>query len=797
MIIRKIKMVNFRGFHDKTIDFKDKSVVLLSAANGIGKTTTIDAIEWCLTGDIGRLKVAFDSRSTNDTDRKLNTDGILKNRDAGVDDTVRVVLWLFDEENETVLCRTQTKDELNPGLSKVTIDENEEKAKAFIQEYVGDSFYNFHFCDVQKSFDIQSRKRKDLKDFFSEFITNYDDQKQIAENLKIFAEDVNRYIEDKKKQMVSSKELAIYEKQLEKAREDAKQMSYPETRFYQDEKLEIVGLNKEELTEQRTKVVNCGYQVAKERLSELVKNEDLKNQQSIIKKIIFYWETKSEDIQRAMKIGFLKNTDAITIREKKLKKLNGLSLSKDMIFREGEDVVALKNNEFTQSDFDEKKSAIKEKEKKVKDLSADIELLSKNNKMLNLLSSLSANKQVLIEYRDDALKENGDVHCPVCGSEIFATLDKELILKEADEYIRQNGEVVKIKEVEKASLETEILELYQKIISSAKIVMEKEKKVLETEIKELKELKDEIQPYFAEVNKLQKIRKAINIEDLTVEKIKELSASVDSVLLKESQDQALRETYQQILAVLGYGYENETIQQTYAKVKNLITETYQISNFSYEMLVSKLNAIDSVLTNQDLANLKQKLDSANKKNQNLNVEIKDLDKLKKIAEKRAEDIEKVIDSLSKEEYEKIGPSLDKFYNKLARVNSSGGINIVQKNNGISLVDDKEKNIVNILSNGQISVFMLSYFFAGINARNDSEKMKVYFIDDLTACMDDVNMLAFMDLLKYQMSSKATMEQLFFITCDDRISKLLKYKLSGREIELCELSEKDFEEINEG
>mgnify|MGYP000173958442 CR=1 FL=1 len=80
--------------------------------------------------------------------------------------------------------------------------------------------------------------------------------------------------------------------------------------------------------------------------------------------------------------------------------------------------------------------------------------------------------------------------------------------------------------------------------------------------------------------------------------------------------------------------------------------------------------------------------------------------------------------------------------------------------------------------------MLAHFFAGINARNDREKMKVY-------CMDDVNMLAFMDLLKYQMSSKATMEQLFFITCDDRISKLLKYKLSGRGIELCELSEADF------
>ena len=105
--------------------------------------------------------------------------------------------------------------------------------------------------------------------------------------------------------------------------------------------------------------------------------------------------------------------------------------------------------------------------------------------------------------------------------------------------------------------------------------------------------------------------------------------------------------------------------------------------------------------------------------------------------------------------------------------------------------EKRRKEIAVASNGQISVFILAHFFAGINARNDREKMKVFFIDDLTACMDDVNMLAFMDLLKYQMTSKATMEQLFFITCDDRISKLLKYKLNGRGIEWRELLEKDF------
>ncbi|MCX4306112.1 MAG: AAA family ATPase [Acetatifactor sp.] len=790
MIIRKVRMINFRGFRDKTIDFNDKSVVLLSAANGIGKTTTVDAIEWCLTGNIGRLKAAFDTRSTNDVDRRMNTDGILKNRDAGAEVKVKVFLWLFDGEKETILCREQTKDELNSGLSKVTINESEEMAKAFIREYVGDSFYNFHFCDVQKSFNIQSKKRKDLNDFFGEFITNYDGQKQIAENLDLFAEDVDRYIEDKEKQKVPQEMIAVHEEQLKKAREDAKQVSYPLTVFYPGEKTEIVGLNKEELTAQRTEVENCGYQAAKEEIYKLVENEALKNKQSVIKKIASYWETKEEDIQRAVKAEFFKNTDAITILETKLRKLKGLSLSRDTIFQDGESVIALEIGDFTQSDFDVDKKGIKEKEKKVKDLSDEIELLSKNNKMLELLSSLSANKQVVIEYRD-AVKEKGVVRCPVCGSESFSTMKEDLILKEADEYIRQNGEAVKVKEVNKTLLQTEIEKLYQKLIIRAKAVVDKETENLENKISDLKTLKDEIQPYFDEVKKLQKIQKAINVEELTAEDIGSLLTAVEEGLLEESKERKIEESYQQILTVLGYQIENETVQQTFAKVKNLITKSYDVLDFSYDLLVSKLNAIDSLLADQTLSALKQKLEEENEKNQKLDVEIEKLQQLKDIASQRAKDIKAVVEKLSKDEYEKVGPALSKFYNKLIRLNSSDEINIVKENGGISLVDDKGKNIVNVLSNGQISVFMLAHFFAGINARNDREKMKVFFVDDLTACMDDVNMLAFMDLLKYQMSTKATIEQLFFITCDDRISKLLKYKLSGRGIELRELLETDF------
>ena len=790
-MIRKIKMINFRGFRDKVIDFNDKSVVLLSAANGVGKTTTIDAIEWCMTGNIGRLKTAFDTRSTNEVDRKMNNDGILKNRDAGVKEKISVVLWLDDGEKEIILCREQISDELNPGISKVTIDENEEKAKKFIQEYVGDSFYNFHFCDVQKSFNVQSKKRKDMKDLFGEFITNYDETKQIAENLDVFAEDVNRYIDDKTKQKISLEVIKTHEEQLAKVREDAKQIRYPETIFYADEKMEIADLNKEELIAQKVELKNCGYQMVNERLSKLIENEALKNQQSIIKELDFYWKTKEKSIRCAVKNGLWENTDKISTLEMKLKKLKNLSLSKDTILQDGESVIALKVEGFMQSDFDRDKKAIEEKEKLVKELCGEIELLTKNNRILELLSSLYANKQVMIEYRDAAINENSTVRCPICGSESFATMDAELILREADDYIKQNGEAVKVKEIKKTSLQTEVDVLYQKIINCIKIIVEKETNTLQTEISNLKALKDEMQPYFEAVKKLQKTEKEINVEEVTAEKIGELLTIVGNTILEQSKEKNIRDSYQQILTVLGYEFKNETIEQTYAKVKNLITKFFKVSNFSYDVLVSKLNAIDSVLANQTLSDLNQILEEEKKKNQKLDVEIEELQKLKGIASRRAKDIRDIVEKLSKDEYEKVGPTIGKFYNKLARFNSSDGINIVQQNDGISLVDNKNKNIVNILSNGQISVFMLAYFFAGINARNDREKMKIYFIDDLTACMDDVNMLAFMDLLKYQMSSKATMKQLFFVTCDDRISKLLKYKLSGCGIELCELLESNF------
>lgn len=790
MIIRKVKMINFRGFREKEINFHDKPVVLLSAANGMGKTTTVDAIEWCLTGSIGRLKYSFDSRSTNDGERRLNTHGILKHREANSREKVEVFLWLYDGEKERVLHRTQGRDELNPDASALKLDGSKEDAKRFVQEYIGNSFYNFHFCDIQKSFNVQSTKREDLSVLFREFITNYDEKLRVADNLELFADDAGRYIEDKKQKRISPEMIESKKAEIERARAAVKQVPYPETVFYTGEQLQITGLSLPDLIAQQEALRDCGYQVALAALERLANNEALKKERSVIQEIVAYWQTKEMTIQRAVAAGFYVNTNAISALEEKAAQLNRWPLTKNTILQDGEGVASLQNPEFALSDFNAAKTAIEDKGEKAKDLSTQIDLLTKNNRMLKLLSSLSASGEVVRQYRDDAVREHGVVRCPVCGSDSFASMEREEILREADVYIRQNDETAKLKEEEKNTLQAEVEAHYKNLIQRARSVVKKEKERLADEIGSLKKLNDEMRPYFAALRKL-RVTPVVAPEEMTAEKAAQMLRTVEEKLLEEAREQKARTEYQQILTVLGYRFEGENVEQTHAKVKALATGNQKIESFSYDVFVSKLNAIDSILANQSVLKLQQELEAYCRTNEELDKQIEDLCRLRERASTRAAEIRRIVAELSKEEYDNVGPALSKFYDKLARFNANGQFKIVPEKDGISLVDEKGKNVVNILSNGQISVFMLAYFFAGINVRNDLEKMKVFFIDDLTACMDDVNMLGFMDLLKYQMSLRSTMDQLFFITCDDRISKLLKYKLNGRGIELCELLEADF------
>ena len=354
---------------------------------------------------------------------------------------------------------------------------------------------------MQKSFSVQSKKRGDLESLFSEFITNYDEQKQIAASIDLFADDVDRYIEDKEKQKVSQELIDSQEAQLISAHKEANHIPYPSTIFYSGENAEIVSLSRDELIRQKTEIQNCGYIIARNEIRRLIDNDSLKSQIKLIKTIRTFLADKEGDIRQAMVTGLLSNTDTISSLALSIEKLEKLTLTKDTILKDVEVVITYDRERSFQKCFETIKNEIQEKEKRVMNLSSEIELLTNNNKILML-------------------------------------------------------------------------------------------------------------------------------------------------------------------------------QQTYEKVKNLITESNNITDFSYEQFVSKINAIDSILANRSQETLRMKLKEEKKKNETLDTEISKLRILKNDAIQKANSIRDIVESLSRDEYQKIGPTLSKFYNKLIRVGDNDGINIV-------------------------------------------------------------------------------------------------------------------------
>ena len=111
-----------------------------------------------------------------------------------------------------------------------------------------------------------------------------------------------------------------------------------------------------------------------------------------------------------------------------------------------------------------------------------------------------------------------------------------------------------------------------------------------------------------------------------------------------------------------------------------------------------------------------------------------------------------------------------------------------------LTDDQNKPILNMLSDGQLSVFILSFFIGNVFRLKLYEQFQVYFIDDITSCMDNINMLAFLDFIKYQLSrADSAINQLFFSTCDNRVQDMLCYKMDHCDLDYKRISISEFDD----
>ena len=391
MFIKSVKVINFRGIQEANFQFDENPFVLLAAPNGIGKTSVIDAIEWCLTGNIGRLKNSYDLRSTNASERKINVSGILKFKDARSEDRVSVEVCVKDGDEEHIICRKQEKDELECSSRGVEIwvDGKKHKKDDWLGKYINQNFYNYHFCDVQKSLGIQNEKRSSLSEMFKEFITDYSDEERVAENLALFQRDadlkINKKIEAKKKVEIQKNSV---EEELEKLADTPSFQEYPKVVMYDGEVVDLQGKDRKFLQEQQNNIYSCGYSYVNDILKEKIenhKNEELcKNLDSLIQNL----QENKENVKKAIRAGLDRNTTCIVECTKKIEEYEAVILDRNSILDRGKTIIKFNNASFTKKYFEQKKQEIQDLNEKIKNLDETIRAFSDGNEIIEALTNL-------------------------------------------------------------------------------------------------------------------------------------------------------------------------------------------------------------------------------------------------------------------------------------------------------------------------------------------------------------------------------------------------------------------------
>lgn len=417
-----------------------------------------------------------------------------------------------------------------------------------------------------------------------------------------------------------------------------------------------------------------------------------------------------------------KENNCITEIDDKLKVYNDIILDRSSILETGLTLVEFKDDRFTEIYFEENRNKIQNLNNEIKELEEDIQTISKGNIIIQTLTELIEKKQALLEYRSLKANEDMAVKCPICGSEQFGKIESDQMMKEASVFLESSSSSLNKKVEEKENKNQECNKIKDDLILQGK-------EVLETKIQKETERKDKLlntQKSTKEFFALQE-RISCTLDDKEVPSWWAISDNVinkkHEIEEKLSSDEEISEKkkeIEEILDVLSFKREDTEEPQTlFARIKDKAEQAPKIMFFTKELLVDKINALIYRIQNEEIASLNIQMKKLENEFEIRKNEINRIRQVKDWANIHEDKIRNLIKELIQQEYESVGPNLYKFYKKLSRINTIKNINIVPDGieNQVSLTDETGKHVVNILSNGQLSVFILAYFFAGIVSRD--------------------------------------------------------------------------------
>ncbi|EJT6151438.1 TPA: AAA family ATPase [Clostridium perfringens] len=781
LIIKKIEIKNFKIYKEENIDFGENKFIMLTGPNGYGKTSLIDAIEWCITGTIKRLELKHSNRCKKAKEKKRveNSVGILKNKNCDRDEFVSVKLTFICDGEEVTILRERKKDSLEIDeefeivgrISNENIKEKIEKIKT------ENSFYKYNFLDMSKSYRFMETSRVDLKEQVSDFIKDRNNINHLIDNLNEKISEIDIKINNNKENIVKNEtEKDKIQKEIENLAEFSDIKEYPNIAAYIGDPLNLKSI--EEAKNVDKLIRGWGYNYVYENILNLNKSKNAEKNKKELEEI------KNEFIKEEnLIIKFIE--EKFYEKEKRNKisdKISELEEFKDILNKKfNADASEYDSYEVLKNNFIAKKKEYEQLSNEINLIDQNIRELEKGSKIIEIFSLLVNNKDDIIdEYRN-----KGNINCPLCGSsEVFAKIKKDDIAKYSSEYLDKYDDILKsnfeLKEKKKGALDG--------IWNSFNVFLDN---FIKNEIKKLKENNSRI---IGEWKRVKKFFELINKSSLTISKdiIKtidnEIETKCNGILSKEDAIRIHEKVYE-VLKYLQYAELDDIKMKNYSKsiviIKSLFNDELNYNKFDYNIMVKKLVYLKYYISSKEIEDKSKELNIYEKKINELNNKTEELKDIKETLKKYTDDIGNRLKEIEQTEFEDVGPYLFRIFNKIIKHTNIDGFKFkrdssrVQGESGISFLDLEENNIMNMFSEGQLGVFMISYFIGNILKRKNENLIESFFMDDITNCLDDINVLSFIDIIKYLINDENNgMNQLFFATCNNNIEALFKNRMEG-------------------
>ncbi|MFR8039673.1 MAG: AAA family ATPase [Anaerovoracaceae bacterium] len=391
------------------------------------------------------------------------------------------------------------------------------------------------------------------------------------------------------------------------------------------------------------------------------------------------------------------------------------------------------------------------------------------------MGSLKKTRDDLMKYAKTAIQYKGieDTSCPLCGApyENWETLESEM-KKETDVLNNLSNDSVNQIQIIQEQLYTSFFSRVEK-----KIQEDRQTAVSEKTYQKLQEVK-KYKPQILEIQtRLQNLN--ILLPDSFEGSISDINEGYNSLL------QSLQGKLKKIPEKVELQLDGKKFKEKYDKFYD--NDEKKFLEKTVEMFRDKKKYVKFLYYNSNLKALKdtkkELLKATERKDQ--------LDKVIKRLTDYQDAINEGIQDYKKRIIKDIEPLLHVYTAKILQQKFKGKsifISVDEKIENIQLINSVEdkQDILYSMSSGQLSAVALAFLLCMNQVYASNRTSSILLIDDPVQTIDDVNMVGFVDLLRYSFSNR----QLFVSTHEQKFEWFLRYRYAkaGKTVKIFNMKE---------